>query len=86
MNKKSSLVSIRPYQLIKKIQGRDGFYAGSSNYLKRLSEAEYNFLNYIKEPKSLDSFFKKDIKGIDNNNKEEILHSLNESSIIYFYE
>lgn len=86
MNKKSSLVSIRPYQLIKKIQGRDGFYAGTSNYLKRLSEAEYNFLNYIKKPKSLGSFFKKDIKGIDNNNKEEILQSLNESSIIYFYE
>ena len=86
LNKNSSFVSIRPYQVIKEIQGRSGYYAASSNYLKKLSEGEFKFLNYIKKPKTLDSFFKEKISNINSSDKKNIIQALNEASIIYLYE
>jgi SAM-dependent methyltransferase len=86
LNKNSSFASIRPYQVIKEIQGRSGYYAASSNYLKKLSEGEFKFLNYIKKPKTLDSFFKEKISNINSSDKKNIIQALNEASIIYLYE
>ncbi len=80
----SSIVSVRPYQVIKK-NDRQEYHVGNSNYLKKLTENEYIFLQNIEKPKSLEKIFNLSINNIDNSDKKAILVSLYESSVIYLY-
>ena len=86
LNKKETIISLRPYQLIKTLPNQTESFALISNFQRKLSSPELKICNLVKNPMKIDKLLED--KSL-NLNKQEIaltLTKLLESSIIYLYE
>lgn len=78
-------VSLRPYQNIQSSSGTGTAYVIRSNFKKMLSNDEEIICNYLSKPKSLSSILNISKLNLDRSSILNLLQSMYESSIIYFY-
>jgi len=86
LDNEKSIVSLRPYQLIKTHKNQSESFAIISNFQKRLKVKEHKIANLVSKPKKISDLLADTSIDLTNDDLKNTLSDLLESSIIFLYE